>query len=77
MYEMRNCEYTVPEIDWCIKQNLTNDSKPAHWFDNFMPIRKKRQDLPQIVSVAQLITQKNKKSSALQFRIRRSTVPIL
>ena len=41
MYEMRNYENTVPNIDWCIKQNLTNDSKTSHWFDNFMPIGKK------------------------------------
>ena len=62
MYEIRNCEDTVPNIDFSIKQNLTSDYHPAHWFDYFMPIEKKRQDLPQVVSVAQLTTWKNTKA---------------
>ena len=40
VYEMRNCEYTVPNIYWCIKQNLTSGSHLDHWFDAFIPIRK-------------------------------------
>ena len=62
MYEIRNCEDTVPNIGWCIKMFLITDSHPAHCFDDFMPIEKKRQDLPQVVSVAQLTTWMNKKS---------------
>ena len=38
VYEMRNCEDTVLNIDWCIKHNLTTDYHPDHWFDSFMPI---------------------------------------
>ena len=59
---MRNCEGTMTNIDWCIKQNLTTDSHPDHWFYAFMPIEKKRQYLPQVVSVAQLTTCTNTKS---------------
>ena len=40
MYEMRNCEDTVPNIDWCIKHNLTPNYHPYHWFDDFIPIEK-------------------------------------
>ena len=40
VYEMRNCEDTVPNIDLFIKHNLTTDSQPAHLFDAFMPIKK-------------------------------------
>ena len=46
---------------WCNKQNLTTDSHPAHLFDTFMPIGKKRQYLPQVVSISQLITLTNTK----------------
>ena len=56
VYEIQNCEDTVPNIDWCIKQNLKTDSHPAHWFDAFIPIGKKGQYLPQVVSVAKLTT---------------------
>ena len=59
---MRNCEDTVPNIDWYIKHNLTTDYLPSHWFDAFIPIGKKQQDLPQVVSVAQLTTWMNTKS---------------
>ena len=61
VYEIRNCEDTVPNIDWCIKHNLTTDYHPAHWFDDFITIRGKRQDLPQVVSVEQLIIWTNTK----------------
>ena len=61
MHEMRNCEDNVPKIDWWIKQDLTTGSHPDHWFDVFMPIKIKRQDLPQVVSVAQLTTWVNTK----------------
>ena len=62
VYEMRNCEDTVPSIDWCIKHNLTTDSHPTLWFDVFMPIGGKRKDLPQVLSVSQLKTWTNTKA---------------
>ena len=63
VYEMQNCEDTLPNIDWCIKHNLTPDSHPSCWFDAFIPIKKKRQYFTQVVSVSQLTTWTNTKAA--------------
>ena len=62
MYEIRNCEDTVPNIYLCIKHNLSTNYHPVHFFDAFIPIGKKGQYLPQVVSVAKLITWTNTKA---------------
>ena len=77
VYEMRNCEDTVPSIDWCIKHNLTTDSHPDHWFDDFMPIMKKAAIFTTSSERSTIESMGEYKSSAIQFRIWGSTVPIL
>ena len=77
MYEIRNCEDTVPNIDLCIKHNLTTDSCPAHWFNAFMPIVGKAEIFTKSSQRSTIDNMEEYKSSALHCRIWGNTVPIL
>ena len=77
MSEIINCEETVPNIDECIKQNLTTGSHPVHWFDDFMPTDKKAARFTTSSERITIDNMEEYKSIDLQCRRKGSKLPIL
>ena len=61
-YTKENSDQTVPNIPFLHKNGLNVNSYPFEWFDLFMPMKRKRQMNPNIVTMEQLTTWSNTKT---------------
>ena len=62
-YENKKTDETVPNIQAIHDAGLDCDSHPALWFDLFMPREKKRQEHPDVVTLADFTTWTNMKAA--------------
>ena len=51
LYEVTNSTGTVPNIDALHARGISFYSHPAEWFNLFLPIYKKRQENPNVVTI--------------------------
>ena len=62
LYERESTEDSVPNLDFLFKNGINVDSQPCEWFDLFMPMRRKRHNSTNKLSVEDLTTWTNLKA---------------
>jgi len=62
LYHNSNSDQTVPNIDYLHSHNISTDSNPVDWFELFMPLHRRRQENPNVITLDDLTSWSNKKA---------------